>query len=402
VQLDPILSHTIEIGSWKDGEYDDILANGFQVFLVKDGLIEFIVNLWETWDKLFYCDDGMADRNMQFLKEKMNFTLSPRKQQVVTLNETDIKSGMYLGIFRLDGLGTMIMWGTGSRTGHTAMTMWDNGELYVMESTATAAPLSCKFWPGPENVMKTPWKQWIEDATNAKFMVTIFPLSQENQDNFDEEKALTFFKSVEGLPYGMSNFIFGWVDTFNNNFPPPLSETLVASAFAFMDRIYPSGANTLYMDGINLRLQMMGLPTCVYIECVIQQLEKINMSFGELLSIPEEDSFVYPNGKQMVCDVFVLSMYKAGGVFGDLDFQASEQTPRDSYMLDIYDKTWKRPEVCNVDDLPFCQILGEYTLELPGWSTITPYANMNQKCTSQPVEYERCPGIPFDDNRCKC
>jgi hypothetical protein len=62
----------------------------------------------------------------------------------------------------------------------------------------------------------------------------------------------------------------------------------------------------------------------------------------------------------MVCDVFVLSMYKAGGVFGDLEFQATEQTPRDSYMLNIYDTQWKRPEACNVDNLPFCQILGNF------------------------------------------
>jgi len=272
----------------------------------------------------------------------------------------------------------------------------------VMESTSSPSPLTCKYWPGPESVMKTPWKQWLEDAVNANYMVTIFPLSPENQNNFNEKQALQFYQTVEGLPYGMSNFLFGWVDTVNNNFPPPLSETLVASAFALVDRIYSSGANTLYMDGINLRLTMLGLPTCQYIECVIQQLEKINMSFGGLLSVPEQDSFVYPDGKQMVCDVFVLSMYKAGGVFGTLDFQATEQTPRDSYMLDLYNTNWVRPQACDVDNLPYCQILGEFTMELPGWSTITPYPNMNQKCDSQPLEYERCPGIPFDSNSCKC
>jgi hypothetical protein len=41
-------------------------------------------------------------------------------------------------------------------------------------------------------------------------------------------------------------------------------------------------------------------------------------------------------------------------------------------------------------------------MDLPGWSTINPYKNMNQKCESQPMNYERCPGIPIDDNRCQC
>lgn len=34
------------------------------------------------------------------------------------------------------------------------------------------------------------------------------------------DKAVEFFKSVEGLPYGYHNFLFGWLDDVPKNIPP--------------------------------------------------------------------------------------------------------------------------------------------------------------------------------------
>lgn len=42
------------------------------------------------------------------------------------------------------------------------------------------------------------------------------------------------------------------------------------------------------------------------------------MSFDELLTIPEEDEWVYSDGKSTTCVAFILAMYKAAGVFGPL------------------------------------------------------------------------------------
>ena len=38
---------------------------------------------------------------------------------------------------------------------------------------------------------------------------------------------------------------------------------------------------------------------------------------------------------------------------------------------------------------PFCQLLGEYIIELPGYNTIEPYAHMNENCPSLPPDYFR-------------
>lgn len=42
------------------------------------------------------------------------------------------------------------------------------------------------------------------------------------------------------------------------------------------------------------------------------------MSFDELLTIPEQDEWVYSDGKSTTCVAFILAMYKAAGVFGPL------------------------------------------------------------------------------------
>jgi len=95
----------------------------------------------------------------------------------------------------------------------------------------------------------------------------------------------------------------------------------------------------------------------------------------------------------MVCDVFVCSIWKAGGLFGDLadSIQCSEQTPRDIAQMKLFDETTPRPEACKVADaaLPYCQINGEYRIDLPAYNTITPYANMGEHCPGLPPNYVR-------------
>jgi len=42
------------------------------------------------------------------------------------------------------------------------------------------------------------------------------------------------------------------------------------------------------------------------------------MSFDELLTIPEQDEWVYSDGKSTTCVAFILAMYKAAGIFDPL------------------------------------------------------------------------------------
>ena len=44
--------------------------------------------------------------------------------------------------------------------------------------------------------------------------------------------------------------------------------------------------------------------------------EERGIPFGELLAIPEDDEWIYSDGKSTSCVAFVLAMYKAAGLFG--------------------------------------------------------------------------------------
>jgi len=83
----------------------------------------------------------MEKANKDFLQWAVNFTLVERETRKVEIDENTIKSGDYFAILRLDGLDPMIMYGTGSHSGHTVMAQWMDGHLYIVESQ------DAWYWP---------------------------------------------------------------------------------------------------------------------------------------------------------------------------------------------------------------------------------------------------------------
>ena len=115
-------------------------------------------------------------------------------------------------------------------------------------------------------------------------------------------------------------------------------------------------------------------------------------SLEDLLAEPELEGVVYHDGLSYVCSCFAVAYWKAGGMFEDLDFSPLEFGPKDVYSLDIFDKNFKKPQECIDDnpDLPYCQVMGKFVLELDDtYSTIHPYAHMNERCSSQGPDFIR-------------
>lgn len=51
---------------------------------------------------------------------------------------------------------------------------------------------------------------------------------------------------------------------------------------------------------------------------ILAETERRGLTFDELLTIPEQDEWVYSDGKSTTCVAFILAMYKEAGVFGSL------------------------------------------------------------------------------------
>ena len=152
---------------------------------------------------------------------------------------------------RLDGLDPMIMYGTGSRVGHNVMALRFEGELYVVESQ------DAWYWP-THGLQRTKWADWIKYAENASFNVTWHRLSADSRAKFDEKKANDFFFQTEGLPYGYHNFLYGWVDTANADWPPLLAKEFVPVMFKLIEDIDPKLAYNFFTEALNKRMGVDG------------------------------------------------------------------------------------------------------------------------------------------------
>jgi len=275
----------------------------------------------------------------------------------------------------------MIMIGSGGHIGHIAVCSWINGELYVIEAQ------DARYWP-KSGIQRNKWEDWIKYAYNADFNVALLPLKEEYRNKFDVNKANDWFENeVEGLPYGYHNFIFTWIDTTTKNFPFVTTTELIEFVFSIVSKIYPKYSDLIVTEALNIRIGQKGLT----LQQAIAEAARQGKSFEQIIAEPELEGIEYNDGLNYVCSCFIISYYKHGGLFGDLKISPNEFTPKDVYILDIFDKEFKKPQECIDDnpDLPYCQVMGKFILTLDNYSTIKPYEHMNEKCPSLGPDFIR-------------
>ena len=392
--------HIITLKNLNENDIDEIRLNGIKILGFCQGLIgtirSLIYSLTGFVGGLGYDPNAkiplfrpkvpeyMIKTNLETLKLYNNYTPEEREDILINLNESLIHTGDFIGISRLDGVDPMIMLGTGSHIGHTCVCAWINGELYVLESQ------DGWYWPY-HGIQKNKFKEWVRLAHIADFNVVILPLSEESRKKFNETKAVEWFlNGIEGLNYGYHNFVFSWLDTTDSNFPFVMKHEHVEFLFSIIEKIYKPISDKIIGEGVNHRVGTKGktLPE------VIAEGARQGKTFEEILAMPEIEGWEYSDGLNYVCSCFVTAFYKHGGLFEGLDILPNEFTPKDVYQLDIFDKEFKRPQECIDADpnLPYCQIMGKFRVDLPGYSTIKPYSHMNEKCPSVAPEFIRPDG----------
>jgi len=250
-----------------------------------------------------------------------------------------------------------------------------DGEAYVVESQAAW------YWPRI-NIQINPYKQWVQWARDADFMVTWLPLKPEYAAKFNTTAAYQSFLKFEGTPYGYHNFMFGWIDTPDHSFPEVLAPEFLAPAFAIVEQISPSAAQSVFTLAMNMRLGTTNLT----VPQIAAEAAKRGLTMPDLYAMVEQDSWVYPDGYSRVCSSFVVQMYIDGGLFDGMTVNSAEFTPSDLYELVFIDPNPPVPDNCKSVDPTnkYCQIMGAYRMEFPNISTIEPYSHMNENCWSEP------------------
>ncbi|XP_004244131.1 uncharacterized protein [Solanum lycopersicum] len=386
--------HTLEIKEWESqAELEYVKHKGISIFLMQAGMLGTLSALWDVLP-LFSNTLWGENSNIGFLKKHMGTSFEKRPQPWVTnlTNTDDIHSGDFLALSKIRGrwgaFETLEKWVSGAYAGHSAVCLRDSeGKLWVGES-------GNENDKGEDVIAILPWEEWWEfevkkDDSNPH--IALLPLHPDLRAKFNETAAWEYAKSMAGMPYGYHNLIFSWIDTIDGNYPSPLDANLVASVMTVWNHLQPAYAANMWNEALNKRLgtKNLSLPD------ILVEVEKRGFSFAKLLAIPEKDDWVYSDGKSTSCVAFILEMYKEAGLFGEFasSIQVTEFTIKDAYSLKFFENNSSRlPKWCNADDnvsLPFCQIRGEYRMELPEYNSIDPYPHMNERCPSMPPKYFR-------------
>ena len=392
--------HEIVIKRITQDDKDEIKVNGVKLYGFCAGLVNTVKSFFLTL-KAFYGGLGidphaknpkfrpsipkdMEKANLRILELFNHYTPERRKNDtIVNFDKKTIHSGDFLLISRMDGLDPLIMIGAGGRSGHSAVCSWVGDELYVLESQ------SGWYWPH-DGIQRNKWEDWLKWAHNADFNVALLPIREEYRNKFDNAKAMEWFENeVEGLNYGYHNFISTWIDTVDKNFPFFATSEILEFLFSLVSKVYPPASDLIITENINIRVGKQNLS----FQQAIAEAARQGKSLEQLLAEPEMEGIKYSDGLNYVCSCFVVAYWKHGGLFGDLDLSPNEFGPRDIYMLDIFDKNVTRPQECIDDnpDLPYCQVMGRFILDLEegAYSSIKPYAHMNERCSSQGPDFIR-------------
>jgi len=341
----------------------------------------------------------VAKANLEMMAKYRKVVMTERKTQIVTIDENLVQSGDFIGVIRLDGLDTMLAWAMGSTTSHTAVALRENGVLYVAESTTDSA-----YWP-TNGIQRTPWKKWLEQSRNASESVVWAPLSAASRAKFNENAANAAFKSLEGLDYGFTTLLWGWIDTVKDNYPclPPdfktcLTYDLMEVLLGFLDKFFGLVGDALFHQAFNKRLGNTNFNRAAD---QFKFADDKGIGSSKLPTLPEQDAWDYNTtrfdkpavGKSMVCCVFVCNIWKAAGLFKDIgdQIQCGEQTNWDIYVMNFFDTTTPRPPQCVAADPnnQLCQLEGKYTLNLNNFNTKKPYPKYGENCPGVAPDYKK-------------
>ena len=193
-------SHKLSFKNLNSAALADVQANGLQSYMFCDGYAESFINVFKTVMGFLgglgtnpnlpiigsHIPEYMEKANVKFLNDTMNYELVKREVTDVEIDESLINSGDFLAILRLDGLDPLIMYGSGTRVGHSTMALRFDDGLYVIESQ------DGWYWPR-HGIQRNKFSDWIKWAKNADFNVAHLPLNKAARANFNETAAQEFF-----------------------------------------------------------------------------------------------------------------------------------------------------------------------------------------------------------------
>lgn len=385
--------HIIRFTDLSETELLEISINGFRVFSFCQNIVYAFWSLLITGNfmssnpplstqgymqYLFAIPvEKIEDRHTLFLKNYANMEFPIRKgwEDKVIDVEPLIQSGDFFGGAMLSsGESCFILYTSGGQISHSAMALRVDGELFVVEME-------------DDGVVFLKYKDFLQNQINTHHSIAWFPLREEIRKRFNAEKAIEWVKKRVGTPYGMRNIVTANVDTVIGGQPDFLSLEHFMFSATYLEKANPELAKTLILDSLSKRISQENLTLVKLTE----ELVKRNLTFEEVLLMPESDDYLYYGEENWICSAMIANIWKIGGLFGDNEINSHEFTSRDITLLDIFDTNFTRPEICEKADpgLPYCMILGRHRLVINGYNTVPISSHMYERCPNRPPHYSR-------------
>ena len=288
---------------------------GFNVFNFKNGIFGSINSIIKTYG--LFKGPNIVKNNIDFLHQEMGLNISSSHLHPIP-NSSSLKSGDVLLITAFDGLDQLIMWGTGSTVGHTAMALEFPDGLYIIEST-DKNPFGHTLWPPPYGFIKTPYLKWMELAKKADYQVRLVKLNTTYHNILQDKLELvhTWWNKYQGHPYGYYNLLWPWIDTINDNFPKSLSKEFVVSSLYFLNKhnLITDVVNNWFSYSFNKRIETLTNQTSDrnFTQIIDWTIDN-NLKLWDLWILPEQDNYQYNNSISRVCVTLILSVYKLVGI----------------------------------------------------------------------------------------
>jgi hypothetical protein len=126
----------------------DIQKNGLKIFMFCSGYVDTFISVFDTILMFFggmgsdpnvpvwgsHLIEPVIQANIAFLNETMGYDLRERAIQEYDYDESNLQSGDFITIVRLDGLSPIILLGSGAHASHCTMALRMDGEMYIVES----------------------------------------------------------------------------------------------------------------------------------------------------------------------------------------------------------------------------------------------------------------------------
>jgi len=193
-----------------------------------------------------------------------------------------VKSGDIFSCRSFEGTASLIMVATGGPIDHSAIALWKGDKLYIVEAS--------------NNLIKMEFDEFIN--TSCVDGMIWSPLNKENREKYNADKALAWFENgIEGLPYGFSNLLQLWVDTPDKNYPLVTDEDNWIWTFSLMEKVERNITDLFMGEALNNRLGTKGLS----IPEMVSKVAGMGKTLGQILAMPELDSYRYTQGISYVC-----------------------------------------------------------------------------------------------------